>query len=178
MRAAFPSQRGSQVPFSNGQKAYISGLARKAWLLLKQNGATDESEKDYRGRESIAAVGRRVSEALNGDFETLESHFLANAGQTAKAFTSAMKADSNGNRQARFKIRQLLTKHGLTEAYAAAICRDKFKTTLEGASEKQLWSIFFDCQRGMKSRQGKTAEQLMKEAEARFAPVQDDTIPF
>ncbi len=178
MSASFPRQRGSQVPFSNGQKAYISGLARKAWLLLKQNGATDESEKDYRGRESIAAVGRRVSEALNGDFETLEAHFLANAGQPVKAFNSAMKADSNDARQARFKIKKLLTKHSLTEAYAAAIMKDKYKTTLDGASAKQLWSIYYDCQRGMKSRQGKSADQLMKEAEARFVPAQDDTIPF
>lgn len=178
MRAAFPSQRGSQVPFSNQQKAYISGLARKAWLLLKQNGATDESEKDYRGRESIAAVGRRVSEALNGDFETLEAHFLANAGKTGRAFQVAMSAESKGARQARFKIKQLLGKHQITEAYASAICRDKFKTTLEAASEKQLWSIYFDCERGMKARQGKTADQLMKEAEARFASAHDDTIPF
>lgn len=173
-----PHRPGSQVPLSNSQKRDLSRLAKKAWLLLQQNGATDESEKDYRGRESIAAVGRRISEAVNGDFETLEAHFLANAGQSAKAFNSAMKADSNEARQARFKIKTLLAKHQITEAYAAAICRDKFKTSLEGASAKQLWSIYFDSLRGMKSRQGKTADQLMKEAEARFASAHDDTIPF
>lgn len=175
---ALPRQRGSQVPFSNDQKAEISRLARNAWLLLKQNGATDETEKEYRQRESIAAVGRRVSEALNGDFEDLASHFLKNAGKIGPAFDAAMKAESNDARQARFKIKKLLTKHSLTEAYAAAIMQDKYKTTLDGASAKQLWSIYYDCQRGMKSRQGKTADQLMKEAEARFVPAQDDTIPF
>jgi hypothetical protein len=179
MRASIPRQRGDQVPLSNSQKAIISGIARQAWTLLKQNGATDETEKEYRQRESIAAVGRRVSEALNGDFSALQAHFLANAGKTGRAFTSAMRAESNGGRQARFKIGQLLAKHKLTEAYASAICRDKFKTTLEAASEKQLWSIFFDCQRGMKSRQpGKTADQLMQEAEARFVSAHDDSIPY
>lgn len=179
MKAALPTQRGSQVPLSNPQKAYLSKCAKQAWTVLKQRGATDESEKEYRQRESLAACGRRVSEALNGDFETLEAHFLANAGKTARAFNAAMKADSNGERQARHKITQLLNKHQVAESYAASIMRDKFKTSLDAASEKQLWAVYYDCQRGMKSRgTGKTAAQLLQEAEARFGHTHDDSIPF
>lgn len=170
----FPKARGGQVPLSNPQKAYISKLAKQAWAVLKGAGATDESEKEYRQRESIAAVGRRISEALNGDFETLEAHFLANAGKTVRAFNAAMKAESNPARQGRHKITQLLAKHNADEGYAAKIMRDKFKTTLDAASEKQLWAVYYDCQRGMKSHgPKKSVTQLMADAEAHA-----DTIPF
>lgn len=186
---ALPTQRGAQVPLSNKQKAAISKLARQAWVLLKQRGATDESESDYRGREAIAACGRRVSEALNGDFEILEAHFLANAGKTGRAFTSAMKAESNGARQARFKITKLLAKHGLPDSYAAKIMQDKFKTTLDAASEKQLWAVYYDCQRGTKAHKntapghavkasGGSVMSLMQQAQARFGGTKGDTIPF
>ncbi len=179
----FPSARGAQVPLSRPQKAYLSKLAQQAWTVLKRAGATDESAEEYRHREAISSVGRRISEAVNGDFEVLEAHFLACAGKTAKAFDSAMRADSNGARQARWKISKLLAKHGLTDSYAAKIMQDKFKTTLDAASEKQLWAVFYDCQRGMKAHKLtgldrpvlSSAQTLMQRAQARFAEAAEDT---
>ncbi len=171
----FPTKRGDSAPLSNPQKAYLSGLAKKAWTLLRQNGATDESEKEYRQRESIGLVGRRVSEALNGDFEALEAHFLAASGQSGRAFEKAMKADSNDARQALWKLRGLLQKHGKAEDYAAKIMRDKFKTTLPEATAKQVWSVFFDCQRNFKKQ---TATPAGATAQRWDIAADDTSIPF
>lgn len=174
-------QSGGAAPLSNRQKAYLSGLAKTAWRILSQGGGTDEKEQEYRQREAISCCGRRISEARNGDFSDLEAHFLALAGKSGRAFDSAMKADSNPARQALFKLRKLLQKQGRAEDYAAKILRDKYKTTLTEATAKQLWSVYFDCQRTFRSTQGKSggsASALMTRAAARWSGNDDTSIPF
>lgn len=138
-------------------------MAEEAWKMLSRAGAIDESLSDWRRREAIGACKRRISEALNADYETLEAHFLAMAGKPGKAFNAAMRAESNPARQARHKLDKLLLKHRLQPDYAAKIMRDKFKTTLDAASEKQLWAIYFDVQRNMKNRPGPTGEAWLDE---------------
>ncbi len=142
-----PRQRGAQVPLSKPQKAHLSRLAKEAWTMLDRAGAIDEKADDWRRDQAISACGRRISEAVNGDFETLQAHFLGMAGKTDRAFQSAMRADSNDVRQARHKLDTFCRQHGLQPEYPAKIMRDKFKTTLDDASAKQLWAVFFDCKR-------------------------------
>lgn len=178
MKPTFPT--GGAAPLSNRQKAYLSGLAKAAWRILSQGGGTDEKEADYRKREAISCCGRRISEARNRDFSDLEAHFLALSGKSGRAFDSAMKADSNPARQALYKLRQLLAKQGRDESYAAKILRDKFKTTLADASAKQLWSVYFDCQRTFRSAKGDAAGSgaLIRKAARRWEGTDDTSIPF
>lgn len=161
----FSTQRGACAPLTNRQKAELSRLARDAWTLLDGAGAIDEKEKEWRQREAIEACGRRISEAVNGDYEILQAHFLAKGGKTGRAFNAAMKADSNPARQARFKLDQICRQNGLTADYPAKIMRDKFRCTLDSATDRQLWAVFFDVKRNMAKRAKTAAAQVAAEAD-------------
>jgi len=139
MKKPFPRQRGAHVPLTGhgakgpGQKGYLSQLAKEAFRFLTAKGAIEgETEKEFRHRESIEACGRRISEAVNGDFELIEARFLMLMGRTKRAFESAVKADTNPERQARFKLAQLCQERGLEVP------------ALEGASVKRIWAVFFN----------------------------------
>lgn len=139
MKKPFPRQRGAHVPLTGhgskdpGQKGYLSQLAKEAFQFLTAKGAMEgETEKEFRQRESIEACGRRISEAVNGDFELIEARFLMLMGRTKRAFESAVKADTNPERQARFKLAQLCEERGLEVP------------ALENASVKRIWAVFFN----------------------------------
>ena len=140
-KAPFFNRRGANVPLTGrgargaGQKGYLSQLAKEAFQFLIAKGAIeagDETEKDFRHRESIEACGRRISEAVNGDFELIEARFLMLMGRTKQALQSAIKSDTNEERQARFKLAKLCGERGLEVP------------ALEGASLKKIWAVFYN----------------------------------
>lgn len=144
-------QRGANAPLTGsggkkpGQKGYLSQLAAEAHAFLTSKGAIDEPLEAWRRAESVRACGRRISEAVNGDFETIEAHFLALMGRTKKALESAFKADTNEERQARFKLAQLCQQRGLAVP------------ELKDASVKQIWAVFFNIKNQPKRKAAKAA---------------------
>lgn len=130
-------------PLSNLQKATLSQWAKKGYTRAKELDLTDEREADWRGREAIAACGRRISEATNGDYLILLTHFQNLAGDSGKAFSSAIRAESDPHRQALYKLREELRKAGLEESYAEKICMDTNRCTIAQATSKQVWNLMY-----------------------------------
>ena len=147
MRKPFPKQRGANVPLTNEQKGYLSRLAKEAFAFLTAKGAIeDETEKEFRQRESIDACGRRISEAVNGDFEDLEGRFFLLMGRTKQAFSSVIKAETNDERQARWKLAQLCQQRGVEVP------------ALEGASVKRIWAVYFNLKNQPKRQAAKATK--------------------
>ena len=153
MKKPFSTKRGANVPLTGhgakgpGQKGYLSQLAKEAFRFLTAKGAIEgEKETEFRHRESIEACGRRISEAVNGDFELIEARFLMLMGRTKRAFDSAVKADTNDERQARYKLAQLCAKRGIAVP------------ALEGASVKRIWAVFFNIKTQPKRQAAKTTK--------------------
>jgi hypothetical protein len=150
MKKPFSTKRGANVPLTGhgakgpGQKGYLSQLAKEAYRFLIAKGAIEgETEKEFRQRESIEACGRRISEAVNGDFELIEARFLMLMGRTKRAFDSAVKADTNDERQARYKLAQLCAKRGIAVP------------ALEGASVMRIWAVYFNIKNQPKRQAAK-----------------------
>jgi hypothetical protein len=165
-------------------------LAKEAFAFLTAKGAIEgESEAEFRRRESVEACGRRISEAVNGDFELIEARFLMLMGRTKRALESAIKADTNDERQARWKLAQICKERGLEVP------------ALEGASVKKIWAVFFNIKnqpkrkasaddtakltaamaKAVKEERYEDAAKLKREIEARLqakAEPETDDIPF
>ncbi|WP_009964038.1 hypothetical protein [Verrucomicrobium spinosum] len=141
-------------PLTNLQKATLSQWAKKGYTRAKELDLTDEKEADWRGRESIAACGRRISEATNGDYLVLLAHFQSLAGDSGKAFASTMRAQNDPKRQALHKLDSELTKAGLDRAYAEAICMSTYKCSIAQASPKQTWQLMYTIRNRRNSTHG------------------------
>jgi hypothetical protein len=125
-------------PLSNSQKADISRVARLGWTRAVKLALTDETEKAWRQRESIACCGRRVSEALDDDYCALMSHFWNLVGDTKNALLWAGRAESTPKRRAMFRLEKELAKKQLPRSYAEAICQDVAKCSLAQADARHL----------------------------------------
>jgi hypothetical protein len=122
--------RGLGAKLSKGEKTHLAIEARKAYAKMEGNGATDESFDEFRHRIALQACGRRISEALRADYSALA---------------------------AAHKLKQALSAAGLADGYAATICLQQFKTGIESASTKQLWSLFYTITNRGRSKARKTA---------------------
>ncbi|WP_009965358.1 hypothetical protein [Verrucomicrobium spinosum] len=141
-------------PLSNLQKATLSQWAKKGYTRARDLDLTDEKEADWRGQESIAACGRRISEATNGDYLVLLAHFKNLAGDSGGAFQATMRAQSDPKRQALHKLDTELTKAGLDRAYAEKICMDTYKCTIAQATAKQIWNLMYTIRNRRNSTHG------------------------
>jgi len=135
--------RSMNVPLTGKQKGELSRLAKLAWQRFKGLGLTDETESDFRGREAVECegVGCRVSEAKNGHFEKLESHFKNLAGNSAGALDAELRSQTAEVRQARHKLDQLLAEKGHVTGYAEVICQSTYKCSLSKATAEQLLNL-------------------------------------
>lgn len=147
-----PYVRFDDRPLSGEQKLDLVKLSELAFKVRFQNtvGAIPsdkaqrrKAEAAFRQEQAEIAVGVRVSEALQKHWNDLKAHFEALIGESGAAFSTLMKAHSNGQRQAWHKLHVALRERGLDENYAGAIARSQFKKELTGLSEKQLWCIYF-----------------------------------
>lgn len=133
----------SNKPLSNSQKAKLAIAARSAWAAHTQAGLTDENFDDWRHAQTRIACGTEsLRSATNQHFRSILAHFLRLAGKTSAAEAMWQKTgrvagsnqihDTHENRDtARALIRDLVANsHGrITDAYVAAIVRDKFAGT-------------------------------------------------
>lgn len=137
------TEPGLNAPLSNREKYELSALAKKAWQKMARAHATDESEKDFRQRMSIQSCGRRISEALRGDYNKIEAALAIIAGETGRALQAGYRDQTSGARIAMNKLTVLLKEQGRDISYAARICRSMNKVELEDATSSQIWKVYY-----------------------------------
>ncbi|OAI55553.1 hypothetical protein AYO49_05465 [Verrucomicrobiaceae bacterium SCGC AG-212-N21] len=147
---------------SNEEKRELSKLARRAWQYMTRNGATDEDEGPFRQRISIQACGRRISEALRDHYHSIEAAFLLILGETKQALQAADKSQTAGRRIALHKLTELLASQQRTLEYAAPLLRNFYRTTLELATTKQLWAVYYELGGGKGRGRGTKRRQAFK----------------
>lgn len=133
---------GGWKPLTNNQKARLSILARQAAVLHGLSLKKVDLDA-WRQEESIKACGRRISEAIQDDWANLKSAFEDLAGNPVAAFKTQLRDGDNKRRVAMHKLAEALRKKELPLSYAESICRPQFKCSLDEASAKQLWCLFY-----------------------------------
>ena len=142
-RAQWDLSKRNAKPLTLPQKKALLIVARQAYQRAKSMHAADTDFDNWKREQAIKAAGVRISEATNGDFLKLRGHFHALAGNAGEAFNDALADDPETQRQtnARHVLNELLAKAGMTEAYAASICRDRFAVSLHHADAAQLEAL-------------------------------------
>jgi ribosome modulation factor len=138
---------------SNLQKREIAIAARRAYDAKPDREAfeainSDLSRSDcfnaWRHVEQGKAVGiQSLTEMTQAHYGKVLAHFQRLAGNLAAADHTLARDADNGRRVARFKLDEALRERGLSEGYAASICRSQNRCTLDHATEKQLWRVFY-----------------------------------
>jgi hypothetical protein len=133
---------GGWKPLTKEQKMRLAILARKA-AAVKELAFDNQQMNAWRQEVSIRACGLRISEASQCHWADLKSAFEDLAGDSVAAYQTQLRDGDNKRRVALWKLTQALDAKGLQMGYAAAICRAQFKCSIEDASAKQLWNLFY-----------------------------------
>lgn len=140
------------APLNNDQKRILSRLAKRAFerecALARGRGETPDTssaaEAAYRHEQVALACGKLGLRCCSqDDYGAVKGHFLNLLGETEKAFKAVHHGEGNARRVAEFKVVQACEQAGLDIAYAAKICVNMFKCSLEDASTDQLWKLMF-----------------------------------
>lgn len=146
---------------STDQKRQICMLARRAYEAMP-NRETFELANDHLSATKCFEAWRHVEQGKVtgrqslGDctseqhFLPLLAHFANLAGDGARALQLLLRHADERRIVVYFKLCLALEERGLDEGYAAHICRCKFKCDLGDATEKNLWSLFFDVRKRRK----------------------------
>ncbi|WP_043588968.1 hypothetical protein [Geminisphaera colitermitum] len=141
--------------FTNDQKAQVAMLAKRAydaWEMREAHECINDHLsrtacfEQWRHQETgkvtggITSLRRCVSEL---HFLPLIAHFNNLLGEGGMALRTLLRHAEAGRITVFYKLQQALAERGLSEGYAAAICRRQYKCDLGDAEEKQLWHLFF-----------------------------------
>ncbi len=151
------------APLDNRQKRILSQLARRAFnrelALARGRGEklADLNEAEFRHQHVATACGKLGLRCCSqDDYGAVKAHFLDLLGEHGAAFKAVHHGEGNARRVAEFKLVQTCEVAGLALTYAAKICQNQFKCSLEDATEKQLWCLTFTVKnRGRKVTFGK-----------------------
>lgn len=140
-------------PLTHRQKATLSSIFRAAYLRLGGADITGMTEAEFRHHHAVESVGVRISEATNAHFTRLQTAALTLAGDAGKAFEKALAQDTEDLRVARFVLDKEIRKAGLTQAYADAIARARFKRGIaELTSLKEVQWLMFTIRKNASAR--------------------------
>lgn len=150
------------TPLSLEQKRIISQLARSAYEIKPDREAFELINSDlsatkcfeaWRHFEQGKACGvQSLRECTQAHYLRLKAHFESLGGRLVQARRTLNREAGSDARIALFKLREVLKTAGLDEAYAATICRSKYRTELGHASAKQLWDIFYTIRNRSKKK--------------------------
>lgn len=144
------------APLTNGQKRYLSQLSERAFRFAgaKARGRGETWPEDtakelsfYRHNEVAKAcqkVGLRC--CSQDDYKLVEAHFLNLLNEPGKAFQAHVRATTNDERIAEWKLLaeiKAAADVGIDRRYAEAICRRQYGCTIIEASAKQKWNLMF-----------------------------------
>ena len=131
------------APLTNDQKRILSQLARRAWTQAGPE-LDGMSADEFRQQEVVKACGKLGLRCCSqNDYGAVKGHFLNLLGETEKAFQAVHHGEGNARRVAEYKVVQACRDAGLELAYAAKICANTFKCSLDEASTDQLWKLMF-----------------------------------
>lgn len=132
-------------PLTRHQKTRLVLLAKKGWESAKDTAGTAAllDFDAWRQEVAIRVCGCRISEARQEHWADLKAEFQSRAGDDAGAFRTQLREGDNKRRIAMHKLTEALAKKGLPVTYAAAICRTQYKCSLDEASARQLWRLFY-----------------------------------
>jgi len=151
------------APLTNDQKRILSQLARRAFNLecakARGRGETPDTSsaaaEAFRHEHVITACRKHGLRCCSqADYGAVKAHFQDLLGESGRAMNTLVHAEGNQRRIAEYKLVQACQTAGLTLAYAASICRNQYKCSLEDATETQLWNLKFTIdKRGRALRQ-------------------------
>lgn len=149
-------------PLSLEQKRIISQLARSAYEIKPDREAFELINADlsatkcfeaWRHFEQGKACGvQSLRECTQAHYLRLKAHFEALGGRLVQARRTLNREAGSDARIALYKLREVLKTAALDEAYAATICRTKYRTELGHASAKQLWDLFYTIRNRTKKK--------------------------
>jgi hypothetical protein len=175
----------TSASLSREQKQRLAILSREAWerqpeRVRRGEGTATARFNLWRHAQAIKCCGRRISEAVQGDFLPLKAHFLDLAGKPVAAMQAHMRRETEPQRVALHKLTRECEAKGLAIGYAAAICRTQYRCGLEEANEKQLWRLVYTVRNRRKAAATPRPSRapLAEEPLEDFSEVNDDDIPF
>ena len=139
------------------QLAFKAGV--KAGLIDKPaRGQATKAAEAWRHEQQFAAVKKRSLKACDqGDYKALEEHFAAMIpAEELRAFEAGMSKgkDVAYRQMILHKIKTACESVNLNyPGYPAHICKDQFRRSLEAASPKQLWCLFFTITKRARDRE-------------------------
>ncbi len=139
-------------PLSREQKANLAILARRAFAV-RSAAHPGVNADTWRREESIRAVGKRITEATQGDYLRLRAHFEDLAGQSDKALRTLWQEDNQATKVAYRRLCIECRQRGLALSYPGAICQKQFHCALNEATAKQLWCLVFTIRNRRKPTQ-------------------------
>jgi hypothetical protein len=137
------------------RQAYLAWDGREAYEAVNSGISKSECFKAWKHQEQGKAIalgvaqplGRSTCEMTQANWAPVLAHFRDLAGDRTGAQRVRERDQDNGRRIAMHKITGALKERELTLDWVATICRSKFKCTLDRASEKQLWILFYDVRK-------------------------------
>lgn len=157
------------APLSHKQKRYLSQLSDRAFQRAAADAyarhdyfyegvPTKQAHDDFRHSEVAQACGKAGLRCCSqDDYKLVEAHFLALLGRDVAAFNAGVRAATEPRRQAEAVLVRECERFGLRLSYAAAICRNVFKCSLEDASPKQLFKVMYTIRNRGNARERKAA---------------------
>lgn len=136
------------APLTNAQKRYlITELIRPAFARAGAE-ADGQSFDEWRLSQVLRACGKAGLRCCSqDDYGAVKAHFLAALGREGQAMAAAVRGApaANRRRQAAWALRNQWQRMGLSEGYAAGICRQMSRgaETLATASEGTLWKVYY-----------------------------------
>ncbi|MCW0218372.1 MAG: hypothetical protein OJI67_08630 [Prosthecobacter sp.] len=138
--------KGVAKPLDNDAKWKLSDLAKRTYNQLHNAGqiSTGETLESFRRRVSIAACGKRISQACHADRMLIQAAFLTLKGQTREAARAVVKAATTALDIAKHKLWEKVSELHLTPSYAEGISRRFYRCDIAQLTHpKQVWAVFY-----------------------------------
>lgn len=157
------AMRGADLaPLTTMQRRLLMArLVVPAWKAMRAKGLAGESLEDWRREEQFKACHKEHLRACTQeDYPRLRAHFLRLLGRVEESRQWERRSLGGNLDVARVKLRQALAEAGPVlgdaRAYAAAICRSKFKTTdMDALTSRQVWVLVFDLRRACQKKRAR-----------------------
>ena len=156
--APAPEQaRGTSAPLNQREKWQLSELANAAHTKLTKMGLIHgEPLAEFRQRLSVAACGKRISQASHGDRMLIQAAFLEVMGRAQQAARAQVKAATTALDIAKHSLAKQCKERGLSTEYADGIARRIYKRPVCSLTNaKEVWTVFYTVTNNANARDGK-----------------------
>ncbi len=136
---------------SLARRAYHHWAGREEFEIANPELSASACYEAWRHYEQGKACGRQsLRDCSQDDFLLIRAHFHSLLGHGDQAARDLLRSEEEPRIRARYILARELDQRGLDEAYAATICRCKYKCALGDATARQLWGLVFDVRKRRK----------------------------